>query len=537
MNSTAVLIDYHGMLNADPGQAGPLDFFDARGHRQTVPVSALAQQVRVRAGGLTDRGVGPGDRVVLVATTTPDYIATLLATLAIGAIPCSVAPPAAPRDTAHLDAAVRVVDPAYVLAPRRPIATTAALLTFEELGEGPDEPLPPAPAADPAAVHHIQLTSGSTSSPKAVVLSYANVSHNITVMARAMAVSRDRDRLFNWLPLYHDMGLVQVLGALFHRLPVGLMAPLAFLRDPLAWPRHMTSHRSTITAGPPFAYRSAAEWLHRPAGRAPDAPEIDLSALRFAYVGAEPIPSPTLQMFTDAFGPLGLRPDALTPCYGMAESVLATTVAARSDNGTRVRVHEGPAGEMLVSCGQPIEGLEVRIVDPDDGSEVSPGVTGEIAIRGPSVMVGYRNADGSVWLPANGWHDTGDRGVLIDGELYVVGRTKEMVIVRGRNFPPYDVERAIEDLPGLGPGSAAVISVPDRRADRAGGESVVAVIGATPAAGDPAELRAAVAAAVRRAFGFSPDDVVVVARRRMPRTTSGKLRRLEIRDRYLRGLL
>jgi acyl-CoA synthetase (AMP-forming)/AMP-acid ligase II len=295
----------------------------------------------------------------------------------------------------------------------------------------------------------------------------------------------------------------------------------------------MTHHGSTFTAGPTFAYRAAADALARSAG---GAPAIDLGALRYAYVGAEPIPYVTLRHFTDSFAPLGLRSDVLIPCYGMAESVLATTLALAPapegpGNFGRVRVLATDAAHPpLVSCGPPIEGMRLSVVDTD-GVEVSPGTVGEIRISGPSVMIGYQQPDGTVSPPRDGWHDTGDRGFLSDGELFVVGRSKEMLIIRGRNLPPYDVERSIEELPDVGPGQAVVFCVPDTAG---GAECVVAVL--ATGVNDPErrrQLRTEVTTRVREVFGFSLDDVVLVAKTAIPRTTSGKIQRLTVRELYV----
>lgn len=532
-------VDY-GRLIRD--YSANLDFYDSREHLATLTGPALADGVRIRAGALTARGIRRGDRIVMLAANTEEYVATLLAVLLLGAVPCAVAVPPAPSradsaGVAHLRAAIRVVDPVMVLGPAGPLPALSlpGLVTYTELAEHGAIPDGDRPLPAPDDLHHVQLTSGSTSEPKAVVLTHGSVAHNLAVLAHGMGVERGGGRMFSWLPLYHDMGLIQVLGGLVYGAPVGLMSPLGFLRDPMSWVRHMSTAGSTVTAGPTFAYRAVTEALTRnPDGRG----AIDLSALRYAFVGAEPIDYRTLRRFTEGFAPMGLRPEALVPCYGMAESVLATTLALGAapkgpGNFGRVRVTATEsAGAELVSCGRPVEGMRVSVVDRA-GAEVAPGEVGEIRISGPSLMAGYRRPDGTVRRPPDGWHDTGDRGFLCGGELFVVGRSKEMLIVRGRNLPPYDVERAIGDLADVGQGQSVVVSVPDP--DR-GRERIVAIVAAAVTGTDEQRrVRAEAAARVREVFGFSLDDVVVIPRRALPRTTSGKIQRLKVRERYLAG--
>lgn len=325
-----------------------------------------------------------------------------------------------------------------------------------------------------------------------------------------------------------------MLAALLYGLRIGVMTPMGFLRDPVSWLRHMSQHGSTHTAGPPFAYRAVAEAISRGGSIA----DVDLSSLRHAYVGAEPIAFSVLREVTERFAPLGMRTDVLVPCYGMAETVLATTVALQAGMSDapsfgRVRVGRGPDdGEPVVSCGKVVDGLELRIVTPV-GARSSDGTVGDIQVRGPSVMAGYLTADGGVATPVGGWHDTGDRGFLTDGELFVVGRHKEMLIVRGRNFPPYDIEREIDSMSGAG-GVSVVFSLRDEQRAR---ESVIAVVGTRAAVDEYAELRTRIAGGVRAAFGFSLDEVVVVPARTIPRTTSGKRQRLMVREAYRAGSL
>jgi acyl-CoA synthetase (AMP-forming)/AMP-acid ligase II len=299
----------------------------------------------------------------------------------------------------------------------------------------------------------------------------------------------------------------------------------------------MSSHGSTVTAGPTFAYRAVTEALGRTANP-PDG--IDLTALQYAFVGAEPIVYRTLRHFTESLAPLGLRQDVLVPCYGMAESVLATTLALGAApqgplNFGRVRVAEaGDGGEPLVCCGPHVEGMRVAILGAD-GNELADGEVGDIRISGPSVMAGYQQPDGTVYAPPDGWHDTGDRGFRCDGQLFVVGRSKEMLIVRGRNLPPYDVERVIGELAEVGQGQAVVFSVADRSR---GGERNVAVVAVGISDDDgQRRVRAQAAARVRQVLGISLDDVVVVPRRAIPRTTSGKIQRVKMRELYQAGRL
>lgn len=543
------VVDYPRLLREYPGQ---VDFFDSREHLVSLPGSVLADNVRVRAGALAAHGVGPADRIVMVAANDERHLTTLLAVLLLGAVPCAVAPPPTPsRDESagvqHLRAAIRVVDPKLVLGPSAVAVALppSGMLSYEELGAGhesgrgdsfpiPDRvPIPARPPARPEDIHHVQLTSGSTAAPKAVLLTHANVAHNLGVLAHAVHADVRNDRIFSWLPMYHDMGFVQVLGGLVYGSPIALMSPLGFLRDPLSWLRHMTTHGSTVTAGPTFAYRAVADALDRPSratGR------IDLSALRHAFVGAEPVVAETLRRFTAGCAPVGLRPGALVPCYGMAESVLATTLALQPapqapGNFGRVRAvaHQDTSAE-LVSCGRPVDGMRVSIVDPG-GDPVAAGEVGEIRIGGPSLMAGYQEPDGSLRPPPDGWHDTGDRGFLRDGELFVVGRSKEMLIIRGRNMPPYDVERVIGDIPEVGPGQAVVFSVQN---DERGRESIVAVVAtAVTDPGAQQRLREDAAQRVREVFGFSIDEILVVPRVAIPRTTSGKIQRLRVREHYL----
>ncbi|TEA06579.1 putative ligase [Mycobacteroides salmoniphilum] len=531
-------IDYAMLLRSELEQ---IDFYDSRSHLYTLPAVNLVLTTRIRAAALTARGLRRGDRVAMIAASDEEYLTTLLAVLLLGAVPCAIAPPPTPSrpdsaGVAHLGAALGVLNPAMVIAQPRVVLAVAhpMVVTYDELTDADPVDWQRCSQSDPGDIHHIQLTSGSTSAPKAVLLTHGNVAHNASSIAYGTRAMRGRDRVFSWLPFYHDMGFIQVLTALLYGLRVGVMTPMGFLRDPMSWPRHMSQHGSTHTAGPPFAYRAVSEAISR--GGAPA--DLDLSALRHAYVGAEPIAFSVLREVTERLAPLGMRTDVLVPCYGMAETVLATTVALQpctpdASSFGRVRVGRRPDdGQPVVSCGQVVDGLELRIVAPD-GELLPDGAVGDIQVSGPSVMLGYLTADGGVAVPADGWHDTGDRGFVTDGELFVVGRRKEMLIVRGRNFPPYDIEREIDGMSGAG-GVSVVFSLRDEQRAR---ESVIAVVGTRAAAEEYEELRTRIAGGVRAAFGFSLDEVVLVPARTIPRTSSGKRQRLTVREAYRAGSL
>ncbi|WP_198540981.1 AMP-binding protein [Mycobacteroides chelonae] len=531
-------IDYAALLRSELEQ---IDFYDSRRHLYTLTAVDLFHATRIRAAALAARGLRRGDRVAMIAVSDEEYLTTLLAVLLLGAVPCAIAPPPTPSrpesaGVAHLSAALGVLNPAMVITqPRVEMAITHPLVVmYDELTDAEPIDWKRCSRADPGDIHHVQLTSGSTSAPKAVLLTHGNVVHNTTAIAYGTRALRGQDRVFSWLPFYHDMGFIQVLAALLYGLRVGVMTPMGFLRDPVSWLRHMSQHGSTHTAGPPFAYRAVAEAISRGGAVA----DVDLSSLRHAYVGAEPIAFSVLREVTERFAPLGMRTDVLVPCYGMAETVLATTVALQAGMSDapsfgRVRVGRGPDdGEPVVSCGKVVDGLEIRIVTPD-GARSPDGTVGDIQVKGPSVMAGYLTADGGVATPVGGWHDTGDRGFLADGELFVVGRHKEMLIVRGRNFPPYDIEREIDNMSGAG-GVSVVFSLRDEQRAR---ESVIAVVGTRAPVDEYAELRTRIAGGVRAAFGFSLDEVVVVPARTIPRTTSGKRQRLMVREAYRAGSL
>ncbi|MET9553679.1 AMP-binding protein [Streptomyces sp. NPDC006645] len=552
------------------GHDGCVTVLDSRGTTAQLTYAELDERARGAAGALLARGLVPGDRILLPLPTGVDHLTALLGSLLAGLVPCTIVVPGNPGDPdstgmRQYAAVLGVCEPAAVVAEDRATATALAAAPGPGPGAGPGSGHAPGPAylsvADlrqpalpagelptrrPEDAHHIQLTSGSTSSPKAAVLTYAQVTANIRAIHTALDMTLEHDRVCHWLPLNHDMGFILTLATLIKGVALDLMPSISFLRDPLSWPRHMSRRGATITTAPPFGYRTVTD-RHR---RTPD-PDLDLSLLRQAYVGAEPIPLGVLTDFRDTFAGHGLAEGALIPCYGMAETVLAATMALdlrppgelswgrtkavrldREELHRHNRVTDCDAGRpslTVVACGRPLGGLTVEIRDPD-GALLPDDEIGEIRLRGDSVMAGYLGPGGEPRLVADRTHATGDLGFTRDGDLYIVGRLKELIIVNGRNLPPYDVEQSIETHPDIDAGNSAVFSHTDDT-----GERVTAVVETRVRPDEHDRIRREVATLVRQSFGFNLDEVVVRKRGGIPRTSSGKRRRGRLRDDHLTG--
>ncbi|MGW7428216.1 AMP-binding protein [Streptomyces sp. NPDC054861] len=550
----AGLLDYHTLGE----HTANITFLDSRGVTASLTYRQLDDQARRAAGALLARGLRRGDRVLLPLGTGPDHLAALWGCLLSGLVPCTVVVPPHPGDTTatgtrQFRAVVSVTEPAAVITADS--ATAAALatddgpriLTVADLRHPPADPaqLTPPHPDDP---HHIQLTSGSTSAPKAAVLTYAQVTANVRAIHRALELTPEQDRACHWLPLHHDMGFILTLSTIARGVPLDLMPSISFLRDPLSWLRHISERGATITTAPPFGYRTATERFRR----TPDT-DLDLSSLRQAYVGAEPIPLQVLTDFRDTFAGQNLGEDVIIPCYGMAETVLAATMSLdrrppgslswgrvkalrldREDLHHHTKVTDATRDRSsitVIACGRPVGGLTVHIRTPE-GKDCGDDEIGEIHLQGDSVMAGYLSPGGTPNPVPDRTHATGDLGFTRDGDLYIVGRVKELLIVNGRNLPPYDVEETIEAHPDIDAGNSAVFSCTDD-----GGERVIAVIETRLRPDEHHRLKQEAAMAVRQAYGFNLHEVIVLRRGGIPRTTSGKRQRGRLRDDYLTGRL
>ena len=515
---------------------------DESGSPDHVTYEALHQEAAAVATGLLERDVMPGDTVAIMLPTSRAYFITFAGVLLAGAVPVPIYPPARPSQLAdHLRrhtgilanarAALLVTVPEAVPLGRLLRANVESLrhvIVPESLTNATGGRLP-RPRSDDLAL--VQYTSGSTGQPKGVALTHQNLLANIRAMGQAAAAS-GADTFVSWLPLYHDMGLIAWLSSLYFSVPLVVMAPQMFLTRPSRWLRAIHANRGTISAGPNFAYEFCLAKIDDTELRG-----LDLSCWRLAFNGAEPVSPATIERFTHRFAPYGLRPEAITPVYGLAESVVGLAFPplgrgplidhVNRDTFVRSgRADPAKPGELdalrFVACGQPLPGHEVG-----DRHE------GRIEFRGPSATAGYfHNPAATRSLFHDDWLDTGDLGYLADADLYVTGRIKDVIIRAGRNLHPDELEEAVGNLAGVRKGCVAVFTC----ADPGGAERLV-VMAETRAADDKAAsvLHSEIVSTTVDLLGVAPDDVVLAPPRSVPKTSSGKIRRAASRDIYQRG--
>jgi fatty-acyl-CoA synthase len=524
--------------------------FVVGGDEDVVRWSDLHEQAKAYAAALQARGVRPGDHVALLSPTTRSLVTAIQATWLAGATIVVLPLPMrlssieefvaqTRRRIRHADCVLVVADPelAAFVAPE---PGDPPMIAFDDLAGG-DARNWRRPAADPGRLVILQFTSGSTSDPKGVMLPDRAVCANLDAIAEAASLDPDADVLVSWLPLYHDMGLVGLLT-----LPMStgtalvLGAPQDFTARPARWMEWLSAYGGTATAGPNFSWVLATRALRR-------SDRLDLSRLRVALNGAEPIDPDQVEAFIEAGRPHGLRPEAVFPAFGMAEVAIGGTFPAPLAGlvtdcvDRRVLETERYAAPVAVGSegsrrlallGRPVPGLEIRIVDPETGTPLGEREVGELEIRGTSVTPGYyKRPDANAELFHDGWLRSGDLAYLLDGQLVMCGRIKDVIIVGGRNVFPEDIERSVGYLDGVRAGNVIALGI-DR--DR-GRESIVVV--AETKADDPAGVRRLVRDRVVEVVGIPPKEIVLVAPGTLPKTSSGKLQRSLCKRRYVDGQL
>ena len=524
--------------------------FVVGGDHVTVPYAQLHDEARACAANLQSLGVAPGDHVALLGPTSRPLVTAIQAIWLAGATVVVLPLPMRLSSIeefvgqtrvriTNADVSLVLVDPE--LAPFiEPEPGDPPMVGWDALAPGagragaeaferPDDDL------DRLAI--LQFTSGSTSDPKGVMLPHRTVGANLDAIGLATSLDPDDDVLVSWLPLYHDMGLVGLLSlSLTTGTPLVLGAPTDFMAAPARWMEWMSTYGGTATAGPNFSYVLAARALRR-------ADQLDLSRLRIALNGAEPVDPATVAAFIEAGERHGLRPGAVFPAFGMAEVAIAGTfpepmsglridaVDQRVLETERYAAPVDPSFEgsrHLAILGRPVEGLEIRVVDPITGDVLKDREVGELEIRGTSVTPGYyKRPDVNAEVFHDGWLRTGDLAYLLDGEMVMCGRIKDVIIVGGRNVFPEDIERAIADVEGVRAGNVIAFGVDGSQ----GKEGLVVV--AESKADDLTEVRRTVAQRVRDAVGLPAKDIVLVAPGSLPKTSSGKLQRSLCKVRYL----
>jgi acyl-CoA synthetase (AMP-forming)/AMP-acid ligase II len=516
----------------------------------------LYARARGVAGALQARGLGPGERVAIVLPTSPAFYDAFFGAVLAGLVPVPLYPPVrlGRLDEYHerTGAMLRACGASLVLTDRRirrllGQASARAGGVACEVVDALETREPAPAAASPDDVAFVQFSSGTTVAPKPVQLTHRQVLANVAAIRGAILEAWPEGPALthvgvSWLPLYHDMGLVgAVLVALSRPGELVLIPPELFVARPAVWLRALSRFGGTTSPAPNFAYALCAERV-----RDEELEGVDLSSWRIALNGAEPVTPLVLERFLERFARFGLRPEALTPVYGLAEATLAVTFSPLRERfhhrvfDRDALVRDGLArpaaeGQPLVSLGRPLPGFAVRIED-EDGEALAEGRLGRVLVRGPSTMRGYLGLpEATAAALRDGWLDTGDTGFLCGGELYLYGRAKDLLVLRGRNHAPQDVEQAVDGLEGVRTGCSAAVGLLSERGE--GEELVVFVERARGAAETDALLAERVRRRVLERTGLAPAAVHVLAPGTLPRTSSGKIRRAEAARRFLAGEL
>ncbi|WP_394820912.1 fatty acyl-AMP ligase [Pendulispora albinea] len=525
------------------------------GQERFCSFAEIHREATRRGAHLAARGLAKGDRVALVIPDSDEFVLSFLGAIYAGVVPVPMYPQLSFKNVesyhdtvAHITRAsgaslllTTATTRPFVEPVKDKVETLGSIVSVSEL-EGPA----------PGSIDHVkisptdhcffQFTSGSTSRPKGVVVTHGNLAANSeAIMIHGLAKDSSVDKGVSWLPLFHDMGLIGfVIAPLFTDIPVVFLPTASFVRAPRLWLDAIHKHRGTITYAPNFAYALVAKRL-----KDKDVAGLDLSCVKIAGCGAEPIQAKTLRDFAEKVKPAKFDPRAFLPSYGMAEATLAITfvehlTGAHSDTVDPKALQEGKAspasngGQELVCCGHAFPDHEIAIVD-EHGRRLGDREVGEIIARGPSITLGYYQEPeltAQSWKPYDGetWLHTGDLGYTVDGQVYICGRIKDIIIIRGRNYYPQDIEWAVSELPGIRRGNVVAFSV-----DVDGEEQLV--ICAEAFQSDAVGLIEQITSTVAGQIGLSVHKVEIVPQGSLPRTSSGKPQRRKTKQMFEAGTL
>ena len=546
------MLEWHAQRQPDYPH---IRLYQDEGEDEIISYGALQHHAQQAAGSLQHRGLMPGDTVALMLPTGADYFSSFFAVLYGGGIPVPIYPPARPAQLEdHMHRQAGILDNArcrflITVGEARPLANMLRaqvdslqdVLTMDDLRKpGGAYSRPAINAGDTA---FIQYTSGSTGNPKGVVLSHANLLSNIRVDGHSINASSN-DVFVSWLPLYHDMGLIGAwLGSLYFSAQLVIMSPLSFLARPVRWLQALHRYGGTLSAAPNFAYELCLNRIddHELEG-------LDLSRWRIAMNGAEAISPETIRRFIDRFSPFGFHAESMFPVYGLAECSVGLAFPAldRKPRIDRIKRdefslggHAVPAGEedasslSFVCCGSALSGHELRVVDAAS-RELPERFQGRLQFRGPSATSGYyRNPDATGKLFDGDWLETGDLAYLAEGELFITGRSKDIIIRGGRNIYPHELEQAVGEVEGVRKGRVAVFATLDQQRQT---EQLV-VLAETRESDEHKRyaLHQRISELTVELTGVAPDDIVLAPPGSVLKTSSGKIRRSACRELYEQG--
>jgi fatty-acyl-CoA synthase len=529
-------------------------FQDMKGAETRYTFPELERDTAARAGALQALGLGKGDRVGVIIVEPEDFVLTFLAAIRVGVIPVPLYPPLSLGNLdAYADRTARILESAGA----KLLVTSARLqnLLWSQVDKVPTldrlvvaEQLkrharpPEYPEITPEDIAFLQYTSGSTSDPKGVIVTHDNLVANIRCIVGGLDLTPETDTGVSWLPLYHDMGLIGfVLVTIWRGVNTVFIPTVRFIRRPWCWLETIHRHRGTISFAPNFAYalvtrkctpEQMAAW--------------DLSCVKAFGCGAEPIHPETAEAFLAQFGEhCGLPESSFLPAYGMAEYTLAISFkplkerfgvhrvdgARFPDEGVAHPPADGAPVLTHVSCGPAFPDHEIAVLD-ENNRPVPEGVEGELCLRGPSVSPGYfQDPEQTAATFRDGWLHTGDLGYLHRGHVYVTGRIKDLIILKGRNLHPQSIEWVASEVPGVRKGNVVAFSRPG------GGDGEEVVVALETREQDTEAVADAVAKAVNKALTISVADVVCLPPGALPKTSSGKLQRRKTRAQYLAARL
>ncbi|MGP8307890.1 AMP-binding protein [Vibrio sp. YIC-376] len=520
-----------------------------------VSYQKLKDQALNVSAGLINAGIEPGDCVAIMLPTSTDYFYSFFGILYARAIPVPIYPPARIQQIEdHLTRHASILNNAQakllITVPEaKPLAhllklqvpSIDSIVTSHDLENTSTAPDVGVAKSDDIAF--LQYTSGSTGVPKGVTLTHSNLLANIRAMGKVIGAKSD-DVFVSWLPVYHDMGLIGAwLGSLYHAIPLVIMSPLLFLTKPQRWLWAIHRHRGTLSPAPNFAYELCVARV-----KESDLEGLDLSSWRLSWNGAEPVSPKSIKNFTEKYAKYGFKPEAMSPVYGLAESSVGLTFPIKvreprieyferetlSQFGRAVLAQEEDSDAIpFIGLGYPLPDHQIRIVD-ELGKELPEGEEGSLEFQGPSATQGYyRNPDQTKMLYHDDWLVTGDRAFTLGGELFITGRSKDIIIKAGRNIYPHELEQAVGSIDGIRKGCVAAFGCHDCHS---GTEKLVVLAESRETdKGKIKQFKKKINKLALRLLGNPVDDIVIGPPHAIPKTSSGKIRRSACKELYEKG--